>query len=540
MKVLIVDDERHVREAIRLLVDWNAYGIKTIFEAQDGNMAMDIMEREQPQIVFTDMIMPGKMGTELLAWIQQHAPRTKTIVISGHDDFDFVRKTVMYGGIDYILKPIDPIQLNEAVTKAVHSRKQEDAGTEQEQRKAIEINQLRPVYWDKMLTHLLDEPAYFSSIADTLNVEFGLSADILHCRIAVLATDTINPIIRSKFAGSEDLLYFSLLNICNEFVRKHKEGVAFRHDHGDIVVILWKQTKNAVACLETINNGIQQALGSRLEFGVGSERLLPAGLKQSYNEALLVLRQRNMRVVRPRIRCFDPNESPRQSTVHLSEYEDRLRFAIRSGQEKPIKEAVKLWIEQVEAMKYINVEQLELWRHEYSVIKARWFKELFGDLPIMLSISSESAFFIVPLDQEGCLVPQQWGAELEEGLLRLSQLWVEHKRQDEHIIFEIVKYLDSHYADDLTLQNIAERFFLSREYISRKFKQQFQENLSDYIERIRMAKAKLLLLNPQYRIAQIAELVGYKDEKYFSKVFKKLDGISPNEYRKQLKGSSKK
>ena len=535
MKVLIVDDERHVREAIRLLVDWNAYGIKTIFEAQDGNMAMDIMEREQPQIVFTDMIMPGKMGTELLAWIQQHAPRTKTIVISGHDDFDFVRKTVMYGGIDYILKPIDPIQLNEAVTKAVHSRKQEDAGTEQEQRKAIEINQLRPVYWDKMLTHLLDEPAYFSSIADTLNVEFGLSADILHCRIAILATDTINPIIRSKFAGSEDLLYFSLLNICNEFVRKHKEGVAFRHDHGDIVVILWKQTKNAVAYLETINNGIQQALGSRLEFGVGSERLLPAGLKQSYNEALLVLRQRNMRVVRPRIRCFDPNESPRQSTVHLSEYEDRLRFAIRSGQEKPIKEAVKLWIEQVEAMKYINVEQLELWRHEYNVIKARWFKELFGDLPIMLSMSSESAFFIVPLDQEGCLIPQQWGAELEEGLLRLSQLWVEHKRQDEHIIFEIVKYLDSHYADDLTLQNIAERFFLSREYISRKFKQQFQENLSDYIERIRMAKAKLLLLNPQYRIAQIAELVGYKDEKYFSKVFKKLDGISPNEYRKQLK-----
>ncbi len=535
MKALIVDDERHVREAIRLLVNWETYGIKSILEAQDANSAIELIERERPQIIFTDMMMPGTMGTELLAWIQQHAPRTKTIVISGHDDFDFVRKTVMYGGIDYILKPIDPIQLNEAVSKAVASRKQEDEGSEQEQRKTIEINQLKPVYWNKMLTHLLDDPSYYSSIVETLHTEFGFPIANLQCRIAVLATDTINPVIRRKFAGSEDLLYFSLLNICNEFVRKESQGVAFRHDHGDIVVILWKQTENAAALLDSMNNGIQQAFGSRLEFGVGSERMVPAGFKQSYSEAILVLRQRNMRVSRPRIRCFDPNENPRQSTVHMSEYEDRLLFAIRSGQEKPIKEAVQSWIDQVERMKYINIEQLELWGHEFDVIKARWLKELFGDLPISLSLPSESTLFIVPLDQDGCLSLEQWGEELEQGLLRLSQLWVEHKRQDEHIIFDIVKYVDSHYADDLTLQNIAERFFLSREYISRKFKQQFQENLSDYIERTRMDKAKLLLMNPQYRIVQIADLVGYKDEKYFSKVFKKQEGVSPNEYRKQRK-----
>ena len=70
-----------------------------------------------------------------------------------------------------------------------------------------------------MLTHLLDDPSYYASIADTMHSEFGLPEGALQCRVAVLATDTINPIIRSKFAGSEDLLYFSLLNICNEFVR---------------------------------------------------------------------------------------------------------------------------------------------------------------------------------------------------------------------------------------------------------------------------------------------------------------------------------
>ncbi len=533
MRALIVDDERHVREAIRLLVDWQAYGIDEVTEAQDVASAIERINQDSPQIVFTDMMMPGQLGTDLLAWIREHAPSAKVIVISGHDDFDFVRKTVLYGGMDYILKPIDPEQLNQAVAKAVQSRKQEDEGTKQEQRKAIEINQLRPVYWDKILTNLVEDPSYYSSIVETLRTEFGLEEEDRLCRVAVLATDTIHPTIRSKFAGSEDLLYFSLLNICNEIVRKQRRGVAFRHEHGSVVVLLWKMTGSAPALLDTVNEGIRQAFGSPLEFGLGGERPLPAGIKQSYHEAHIVLRQRNMRAVRPRVRCFDPEENPRLSAIHLTEFEDPMRIALRSGQEQPIRDVVRLWVNQAERMSYINTEQLELWNHEYSVVRARLLKELFGDLPAASNRSQDSAFAAVPVDPEGCLMLPRLAERLEQDLLQLSRLWAEHQRQDEHVIFEIVKYIDSHYAEDITLQDLADRFFLSREYISRKFKQQFQENLSDHIERVRMDKAKLLLMNPQYRIAQVAELVGYKDEKYFSKVFKKLEGLSPNEYRKR-------
>jgi len=533
MKALIVDDERHVREAIRLLVDWQAYGITEVFEAQDADSAIGLIGRENPQIVFTDMIMPGKTGTVLLAWVREHSPRTKTIVISGHDDFDFVRKTVLYGGMDYILKPIDPEQLNEAVRKAAESRKRDDEGSEMELSKAIEINRLRPVYWDKILSNLIDDPSYYASIAETLHQEFGLSDEDRLCRAAVLATDTIHPSTRSKFAGSEDLLLFSLLNICNEIVRRNKSGVAFRQEHGGIVVLVWKRTQDAAALLDTVNDGIRQAFGSPLEFGVGGARPIPAGFKQSYYEAVLVLRQRNMRAVRPRIRCFDPDENPRLSTVHLSEFEDRLRIAVRSGREKPIREAVEQWAEQVERMGYINTEQLELWEHEYNVMKTRWLKELLGDLPAAPARAPEPVFLPAPVDADGCLRVPLLAERLERDLRKVAEGSARHERHEEHVIFEIVKYIEARYAEEITLQELADRFYLSREYISRKFKQQFRENLSDYIERVRMEKAKLLLLNPQYRIAQVAELVGYKDEKYFSKVFKKLEGASPNEYRKR-------
>lgn len=86
---------------------------------------------------------------------------------------------------------------------------------------------------------------------------------------------------------------------------------------------------------------------------------------------------------------------------------------------------------------------------------------------------------------------------------------------------EIARYMDAHYQEDLSLQQIAARFYLSREYISRKFKQQFGLNWSEYLGKLRINNAKLLLQNPSLRVAKISEMVGFQDEKYFSKVFKK-------------------
>lgn len=236
MKTLIVDDEQHGRAAIRLLVDWQAHGITKVLEAEDGEYAIQLIREEAPQIVITDMRMPGYDGTRLMDWLQAHAPQTKVIVVSGHDDFPLVRHTIRCGGTDYILKPVEQDEINEALTKAVAA---------------------------------------------------------------------------------------------------------------------WRAA------------------------------------------------------------------APPQTTM-----------------------------------------------------------------------------------------------------------------PENHIIRDIAAYLDVHFAEEITLQHIASKFYLSREYISRKFKQEFGVNLSEYLSRLRIRQAKLLLLIPRLRLQQIAEMVGYQDENYFGKVFKKLEGITPSEYRK--------
>jgi two-component system response regulator YesN len=98
-------------------------------------------------------------------------------------------------------------------------------------------------------------------------------------------------------------------------------------------------------------------------------------------------------------------------------------------------------------------------------------------------------------------------------------------------IQEIELFIRKNYEKDITLQDIADRFYLSREYISRKFKQEYHETITNYLTKIRIEKAKELLENPHLKIYEVSFKVGYQNEKYFSKVFKKMVGLTPNEYR---------
>ena len=190
------------------------------------------------------------------------------------------------------------------------------------------------------------------------------------------------------------------------------------------------------------------------------------------------------------------------------------------------------------------MEQLELWNHEYAVFKTRFIGEFLPEAgkdggrgraagASFAPQATHASDF--PLDERGTLsLPRCCGRSSTRDLLRLSAPLVKLAQRERNIVHAIAEYIDRHYHEDISLQHISDRFYMSREYISRKFKQELHENISDYIARIRIDKAKQRLRRPQLRIAQIAEFVGYQDEKYFSKVFK-IVGQSPNEYRNNQK-----
>jgi len=546
MKALIVDDEKHVRDAVRMLVDWEKYGIGEVFEAPEGETAIRIIEAEKPEIIFTDMRMPLVNGVELLEWIHRHFPQAKTIVISGHDDFEFVRYTVKYGGMDYLLKPIDADELNEALDKAVQSWRKDHEARRQHQTRAMEINQIKPVYWDKLFSSLVQESGMYGTFSKHFEREFRLAARPERGRVAILSIDTMPRAVRDKFGANLDLLFFSLANIANEVLGRDRSGYAFRYWNSphELVVVSWRSTETLAERIGGINEGIRLAMGCSLDAGIGTARPFPEGLKESYHEAQAALKQRNLLQRPGRVLAYDADGIPRFVPLPFSRFESDFRTALLSAHDEQIRYVTDQWMAAIRSLASITVEQLELWNHEYTVFKTRCIGEFVPEgqperpdgeaegRPDASFAPQETDAPMFPLGDDGTLSLPLWREEVTRDLLRLSDLLVKLAQRERNIVRDIAEYIERHYHEEMTLQHISDRFYLSREYISRRFKQEFHENISDYITRIRIDKAKQLLRSPQLRIAQIAEIVGYQDEKYFSKVFKKTVGLSPNEYRK--------
>ncbi|WP_239615567.1 response regulator transcription factor [Cohnella mopanensis] len=533
MKVLIVDDEKHVRNAINMLADWDRHGITEILQASDGEDAVSLIREKAPQIVLTDMRMPRKDGAELLTWLHAHNPEIKVIVISGYDDFELVRHAVRNGGMDYILKPVKADALNEALGKATEYWRKEEINRQRFTQKSIEVNEMKPHYADKLLTDLVTGQGR-REILNQLREEFKLPSSLSSCSVAVIAVSQLDHKLLAKFNNQIALIFFTLCNICNELLKS--KGISFRHlnSSGEIVILYWDERGSFNAMLEEINQGIYLTLRRHVHFGMATKRTFPDDMPRAYHEASKALWRRNL--LEPnRMHSFSEEGIPSSRPLRLTAIEEQLRLTALSGNRERIEAVTKMWLEDLQQSGSVTPEQLIQWDKEWDWMHTQWIE---GDNDKGVKVEESDEFYTelsirLPLNEEGLLAWEDLRMEMEHRLAAVSKLLTQQHSKDQYFIHDIAKYMESHYQDEISLQDIAARFFLSREYIARKFKQEYGVTLLDYLSRIRIDKAKLLLHNPHLRIAQVSEMVGYHDEKYFSRVFKKLEGINPGEYRKE-------
>ncbi|MDQ0494522.1 response regulator transcription factor [Paenibacillus brasilensis] len=534
MKVLIVDDEKHVRHAIRMLVHWETCGVTEVIEAESGDQAIELITALSPPVVLTDMRMPGKDGVALMEWIQVHSPATRVVVVSGHDDFDLVRQAIRRGGMDYILKPVDPVEINEALSKATKAWRTAEQDRRRQTMQAIEVNRMRPHYADKLLTELVSGTANTTLSITPLREELGLPGGIQMCNAAVMSITQLDGDMLDKYKTRRPLLSFSLINICNEFLMASRTGIAFRHLErmDEVILLYWGEPSRWPLLLQDMHTGIKTALRCYMHFGIGSFGAFPIAAATAYHEARQALWKRDVL----QSTDWQHHNSPARLSVHLPrlpEMEEELRLSALSCNASRVAATVGHWIAAVAELPSVTAEQLTGWNQELDWMLARWLNDRPGDTEGEELADGASSIPALPLDNRGLLSLPLWKKQIENRILAAGQALTPSHSPNNPTIRDIARYLDAHYDEDISLQDMASRFYLSREYISRKFKQEYGVNLSDYLCRIRMDKAKLLLLNDKLRLHHIAGMVGYQDEKYFGKVFKKLEGVTPGEFRKR-------
>ncbi|MGG3468613.1 response regulator [Neobacillus pocheonensis] len=521
MKVLIVDDEKHVRDGIKLLGEWEQNGINEIFEAVNGEEAIGLIQTIKPEIIFSDMKMPKMDGTQLLEWIKDNQPNSKTIVVTGYDDYHYMRKAIHFGSIDYLLKPIDPEILNQTLVKAVAEWKKEEADRQRKESSSQLINEMKPVYRDRKLTQLLNS----ESMKENLYEEFGfqLSQNYL------VALVRINGRTIEAFQGDRDLAYFTVLNVINEILLENECGIGFRYlsNKGEIVIIFWNKFDLIDELLGRIYTTARNVMEISCPISIGKPVNQSFKLIDSYHHAKQVLLNSN--ILEKTKRVYRQDVLQPDALRNLMAYSSSIELAVQAGKIEAFEDVINQIVNDYTENGYLSLNQLLHFENEYLVISRKWYKTY--NLPFKATDNIEKRvdlFFC----KNGTFQLEKY-IERKKREISVFLKKVRRSTQEKHsnIIYEIEKYLQANFDRDVKLQEISEHFYISREYISRKFKQEFNVNISDYVVKIRIEKAKSLLKNSQLKIYEIANMIGYQDDKYFRKVFKKVVGVTPNEYR---------
>jgi len=522
MKVLIVDDEKHVIEAIRLLIDWDRYGINEIFEARDGEQAVDIIKKQKPNIIFTDMNMPNMAGIQLLEWINANKIRSKIIVISGYSDFEYARQTMKYGGLDYILKPIDPLQLEQAIEMAIKSIEVDNLN----RKKNFKVNEITPVYWQKLFSDIIQNHKDYSTHLKEIGEHFSL-AGIKDCKIVVINVLDLKGRVKEQFQRDKDLLYFSIINICNEIIEKNSKGYAFRYlnKSNEIVLLFWDNIDSVERTVEEIYYNLFSLIGKYFLIGIGQKQSYPENLYISYNAAKEAIEYRSLANINNCIYNYEDIQY-HKNRIHFLGYESDLVFAIKSSNTSIINQIIERLYKEIKVIDKITFKEMVDFVEEYKIIRTKWIADLFDNYIEYDEFNVKDILYSGDLNVVNKII-----ARLKEDIENISSLYANNKLPKEKKVYEVKEYIEHNYFKDISLSDLSSKFFMSREYISRTFKNEFDLTLSEYILTLRMKKALDLIKSDNLKIKEVASLVGYEDVKYFSKVFKKYYGLTPNKIR---------
>jgi len=517
MKVLIVDDERHVIVAIELLVDWKEIGFDQVITSSDSTEALELIKSEHPDLVLTDMMMPEVHGTELVEAIASFDKNIKIIVISGYSDFDYIQHTLRHGGTDYITKPIKEKQLVDAVAKAIADIKE----VKQIKEVRKQVWRRDPIFWDQVFNEVLENgrlsQEQIAGIKDEFSLEEGMPVTI--GKLALFGLDILK---EKAFSNDEKLMIFALRNVCMEVISASvmKGYVTLQMDEEmRMTLVLWGKAYASMMVLKNIELALQNLYSLDTVVGVSNSRLFPSYMPLALEEAKEGLMSLDLMSKNPGIRVYTCHT---EKFIYQLDHRQVLKY-IEYNNEDYLKEHIRDLVREITDLNIMTLRELIAIRMEMQRVLSYCSSQLSVESAEM---SQMEQYWFNPR------IPEYLCREFIYQTRVLLKSWKRKNKQAQDLMAAIRDYIDSHYSAYLSLEVLSTEFGMSREHISRKFKQRLNRTVNNYITEVRMKEAKALLQGTELSIKDLAIQMGYEDEKYFSKVFKKTYGMTPAGFRK--------
>lgn len=395
--MVIADDEPKIRRGIENILDWHEFNIEIVGEAEDGELALDVIKEKKPNIILLDINMPFLNGLNLLQKLKDINNKSIVIIISGYDDFSYAQKALQLNVFDYILKPVNKKSMEEIIIKAVNKLNE----IEKENNYLEWINNqlsenmdvLKKTFFSEWLNNKLSDEHVLKELK-FFNADFGENIGVMVIKLM----DKLNiEIIDKKW--NVELLEFAIANLLDDKLKKSDVKFIFSDDKKNVVLV-----SKIDDMLEWI------AIGNELEVGISK-----------YLKCNVIIEQANV--------------------------------------------------------------------------------------------------------SNGIL-------KIKDVYLKIINSVNEKKKYSPMALLTIKHIEENYYSNDLNINDISDKLEVTSSYLSKLLKKETGLSFIDYLTNIRIKKAMYIMEDPTIKIYDVAELVGYSNQHYFCRAFKRVVGFSPTEYKR--------
>ena len=529
LKVVIADDEFRIGILIKTLIKWDELNLECIDTVNNGEDALKTILEKTPDIVITDIQMPRINGLELIAAVSEKKLDIKFVIISGYKDFEYAHKAIQYGVKSYLLKPIDEAELNNTLQKICSDFSLETLNKEKEENFEKEITVSKQIIKTNILKNIIENKKF--SLEDISKV-YNVILDAPLYRVIDIKLDYWD---FQNIDKKQDIITVDkVISIVEKvFSSQIKDDLIYESSSLHIYCLLNYKTDKS----ETINNLINNVLIEidkyllgfemyEVTIGIGDEISEFDDIHQSVNEAY--------RAVCSRIK----RGTGRLIYARNLTFKENYKISDRLG---------SLEADYINKIKSYSIEQ-------FGVLIDDIFDKISLEDRVDFSYYFDAAEYLVTLFFNQIEEHTKEGDKLKEYLYNicqhcstiskmkkflknylgkyLEQSYKKLEMKSTKPVREAKKYIDEHFNEKITLEDISEIVNLNPTYFSVLFKKETNMNFSSYLVNIRTEKAKEMLKESNDTIEAVAEKVGYRDVRYFSRLFTKTVGIKPAVFRK--------
>lgn len=534
-KVVVIDDKPLIRRSLIETIQWESLGCEIAGEAENGLEAREVIRKVKPHLIISDIKMPGLDGLSLTEYVKQFLPDTKVIIITGYQEFEYAKKAIQLGVCDLVLKPIDNAAMVDIIQKAIDCIR-EQLQKEHYQKQLLEENDRYKVKIDRSLKALQSQ-FLLEMIKGRRSPERIEGEEMVNLHLAEMNFSVILARIRSSDKQVVRETANTAVKLMDHFKEACDMGFVDLMVNQDLVLIAFHRPGKSARehrvqmkrCLYAMNDRLLKEQGSLCCFAVSRITNDVAKLEECYKNTVEILNQ-NYFTAEENILFQSASTltvSPDSGYLlkELNQFYTDLEYMGDGERDQKVVDMIGKIVQETKGDEF----RIKCMLSEICITLLRHYSAKFHKDDLKNNTNK------VMEEINGLVDIRDANEYLVDFIREIRKSLTKENRLTHPLAQGTMDYIRQNYKQNITLTQVADTLCVNSSYLSRLLKKETGENFVDLLAGFRIDIAKRLLDEPGSKVLDVCEKAGYSDYAYFYQVFKRVEKISPSEYKKRGK-----